>query len=68
MLADQCLIDEINLKSVIHSYKLHWQERVLSVSLSFTKWSSHVIRCFSYFSRQFMQIKTTANKLSLIPT
>ena len=68
ILADQCLVDENNLKSIIRSYKLHWQERLRSVSLSFTEWSPLVTGCFSFFSRQFMQIKTTRNKLFIVPT
>lgn len=68
MLTDQCFIDENNLKAVIRSYRLHWKERLRSAGLSFSEWSSLVPGCFSHFSRQFMQIKTTVNKLFLLPT
>ena len=68
ILTDQCFIDDNNLKAVIRAYRLHWKERLCSAGLSFSKWSSLVISCFSHFSRQFMQIKTTVNKLFLLPT
>ena len=68
ILADQCFIDENNLKAVIRTYRLYWKERIRSVGLSFSEWSSLVTSCFSNFSRQFMQIKTTVNKLFLLPT
>lgn len=68
ILVDQCFIDENNLKSVIRSYRLHWKERLRSAGLAFPEWRSLVIGCFSHFSRQFMQIKTTRNKLFLLPT
>ncbi len=68
ILAEHCLIDENNLKSVIRSYRLYWQQRLRSAALSFIERNSLVIGCFSHFSRQFMQIKTTVNKLILLPT
>ena len=68
ILAEHCLIDENNLKSVIRSYRLYWQQRIRSAALSFIERNSLVIGCFSHFSRQFMQIKTTVNKLILLPT
>ncbi|AVD37749.1 hypothetical protein C4E25_01930 [Clostridioides difficile] len=61
-------MDENNLKAVIRTYRLHWKERLRSAGLSFAEWGSLVIGCFSHFSRQFMQIKTTINKLFLLPT
>jgi hypothetical protein len=68
VLAGHCFIDENNLKAVIRAYRLHWKERLRSVCLSFAEGASLVIGCFSHFSRQFMQIKTTVNKLFLLPT
>ena len=68
ILADHCFIDENNLKSIIRSYRLHWKERLRSAGLLFSEWNSLVASCFSHFSRQFMQIKTTHNKLFLLPT
>ena len=68
ILTDQCFIDENNLKAVIRAYRLHWKERLHSAGLSLFDRPSLVIGCFSHFSRQFMQIKTTVNKLFLLPT
>lgn len=55
------LIDEGNIRYIIRQYLLHWRERIASfrgaVDLSVTK------SCFKHFSRQFMQIKSTANIL-----
>lgn len=68
ILADHCFIDENNLRAVIRSYRLHWKERLHSAGLAVSEWSSLVSGCFSHFSRQFMQIKTTVNKLFLLPT
>lgn len=68
VLSGQCVIDENNLKSIIHSYKLHWRERICSARLSLAEWSALVVGCFSHFSRPFMQIKKTTNKLFVLPT
>ena len=68
ILADQCFIDENNLKAVIRVYRLHWKERLCSAGLAVSEWNSLINGCFSHFSRQFMQIKTTINKLFLLPT
>lgn len=55
------LIDEGNIRYIIRQYLSHWRERIASfdgeVDLSVTK------SCFKHFSRQFMQIKRTANIL-----
>lgn len=67
-LADHCFIDENNLKAVIRSYRHHWKERLHSAGLAISGGSALVSGCFSHFSRQFMQIKTTVNKLFLLPT
>ena len=68
ILTDQCFIDENNLKSIIRSYLLHWKQRMYSAFLSFSNPTSLILGCFFHFSRQFMQIKTTPNKLFLLPT
>ena len=68
VLAVQCCVDENNLKSLIRSYRLHWRERLCSTGLELSDRGSLVAGCFSHFSRQFMQIKTTCNKLFLLPT
>jgi len=68
ILAEQYYMDENNLKSIIRNYRLHWKQRLLSMRLHFPDIPSLVSGCFSYFSRQFMQIKLTANKLFIPPT
>lgn len=68
ILATQCFIDENNLKAVIRAYRLHWKERLCSAGLAVSEGNSLINGCFSHFSRQFMQIKTTINKLFLLPT
>lgn len=56
------------LSSIVRSYRRHWKERLRSHSLSLLSLSDLIDRCFSFFSRPFMQIKTTPNKLFLLPT
>ena len=68
ILAGQYLVDENNLKSVIRSYRLHWKQRLLSMGIPLPDIPSLVSRCFSHFSRQFMQIKSTPNTLFILPT
>lgn len=68
VLTDQCCIDENNWKSILRNYRLHWKQRLLSIGCFPADISSLVPKCFSFFSRQFMQIKTTRNKLFILPT
>lgn len=68
VLTDQCCIDENNWKSILRNYRLHWKQRLLSIGCFPADISSLVPKCFSCFSRQFMQIKTTRNKLFILPT
>lgn len=63
VLAGQCCVDENNIRSIFRSYRLHWQERLRSAGLTLFKLALLVTGCFSCFRRQFMQIKTTCNKL-----
>ena len=68
ILSDQCCVDESNLRSIIRSYRLYWRERLLSERISLTPFSLLIRRCFSCFSRSFMQIKNTRNILFSAPT
>lgn len=68
ILAEQYLVDENNLKSIIRNYRLHWKQRLLSMRLHLPDIPSLISGCFSLFSRQFMQIKSTSNKLFILPT
>lgn len=68
ILAGQSFIDENTISSILRSYRRHWKERLLAHSLSLQSFTDLVDSCFSFFSRPFMQIKTTPNKLFLFPT
>lgn len=61
-------IDENNIHSIIHRYRKHWEQRILSLRLSIESSISFIRLCFSHFNRQFMQIKRTPNILFLKPT
>lgn len=68
ILDEQCCVDESNLRSIIRSYRLHWRERLRSECISLTPFPLLIRQCFSCFSRSFMQIKNTRNKLFSVPT
>lgn len=68
VLAGQCCVDESNLRYIIRSYRLHWKERLLSERINLSPFSHLIRKCFSCFSRSFMQIKNTRNKLFSAPT
>lgn len=68
ILAQQYCVDENNLKSIIRNYRLHWKQRLLSMRFHFPDIPRLISDCFSFFSRQFMQIKSTSNKLFILPT
>lgn len=55
------LIDENHVKYILRMFKQHWKQRILSLGLPVT---DHLtVPCLSAFSRQFMQIHRTRNKL-----
>ncbi len=68
ILAQQYWVDENNLKSIIRNYRSHWKQRIFSMRLHLPDIPSLICGCFSHFSRQFMQIKSTSNKLFIPPT
>lgn len=68
ILENESCIDENTVSSITQSYRKHWKERLLSFSIPMYPLSSLVRSCFSLFSRSFMQIKTTPNKLIFPPT
>lgn len=61
-------IDENNIGSIIRQYRRHWEQRLLSERIPLSPFSRLVGQCFSFFGRQFMQIKSTPNILFLRPT
>lgn len=68
ILDSQSSIDENTISSIIRSYRKHWRQRLRSHCLSFAFPHDLIRGCFISFSRSFMQIKTTRNKLFLSPT
>lgn len=68
VLSQQCCVDESNLRAIIRSYKRYWKERLLSEQIRLSPFSYLIRKCFSCFSRPFMQIKNTRNKLFSAPT
>lgn len=55
------LIDENNIKHIIRQFKKHWEQRLLSIGCSLL--DPLTVPCLHAFSRQFMQIHRTRNKL-----
>ena len=68
VLDNQEFIDESNLRYIIRVFKQHWHQRLRSEGILFSPLSRLVRNCFLYYSRQFMQIKNTTNKLFIAPT
>ena len=68
ILNSRSCIDENTISSIIRSYRKHWQQRIRSHNLSFAMLHNLIRGCFASFSRPFMQIKTTRNKIFLSPT
>ena len=61
-------IDENTISSILRSYRQHWRERLASGQLRLSSLWDLVRGCFALYSRPFMQIKTTRNKLFPAPT
>ena len=55
------LIDENNVKYIIRQFRKHWKQRLLSAALDIL--DDLTIPCLRIYSRQFMQIRRTRNKL-----
>lgn len=56
------------VRSVIRRYRRFWKERLRSARASLDDIPDLIRSCFLNYSRQFMQIHTTPNKLFLFPT
>lgn len=61
-------IDENCIKSIIRRYKKHWKERLKSEQIPLMPPTSLIRRCLKHYSKQFMQIRSTFNRLYVIPT
>lgn len=68
ILDSQEFLDENTISSIIRSYRHHWKERLRSMMVPLYPVADLIHSCFASFSRAFMQIKTTRNKLFLLPT
>lgn len=68
ILSRQYFIDENTISSIIRSYRLHWRERLRSHTIPLLPPDGLIRSCFAFFSRPFMQIKSTRNKLFVLPT
>ena len=65
---DNPCIDESCCRYIIRSYLRHWQEKLRSERIHLIPFFELIHSCFACFSRQFMQIKNTANILFLNTT
>ena len=61
-------IYESIFKSVARRYVRHWRERLRAEGISLESLPDLTKDCFSHYSRQFMQIRGTPNKLFVSPT
>jgi len=61
-------IDESCYRYIIRCYKKHWREKLRSEHILLSPLGTLIRSCFTHFSRQFMQIKTTSNILFLNTT
>lgn len=63
-----CGIDENNIKSVIRRYVKFWRARLIAAGVSLSSLPALITSCFSHYSKQFMQVRKTHNKLVLSST
>ena len=61
-------IYESVFKTVTRRYTKHWRERLRAEGISLASLPNLTRECFSHYSRQFMQIRGTPNKLFVSPT
>ncbi len=67
LMARNNAIDESNIRSILRQYRRFWQQRLLTARISL--WGASLSQmCFSFFERQFMQIKRTPNLFFVPPT
>lgn len=61
-------IYESNFKAVVRRYMKSWKERLRSAGITLGSTPDLSADCFTHYSRQFMQIRGTPNKLFVSPT
>lgn len=54
-------VDESNFRYVTRQYLKFWKQKLISEKIDLHPISCLILDCFKYFSRQFMQIRRTAN-------
>lgn len=68
VMARNPLVDESIIRYILRQFKAHWQQKLLSQGLTLQPLAALVSGSFSFFRRQFMQVKNTPNSLFLRPT
>ena len=68
ILVTQSCIDENTISSIVRSFRRHWRERLRSQAVRLYPLCSLIRSCFAFFSRPFMQVKSTRNRLFYPPT
>ena len=61
-------IDENNVKSVRRNYRLRWREMLRSIAVGLQPALELILRCFSNYSSQFLQIRRGTNQLFSLTT
>ena len=56
-------IDENNVKTIIRSYRRHWQEKLRSFRIPLSSMKELIHLCFLNYSEQFMQVHRGRNRL-----
>ena len=61
-------INNTSIRYIFRQFQHHWEQLLLSFSISLECLNTLIRKCFSCFSRQFMQIKHWPNTLFVQPT
>lgn len=61
-------VDESNFRYIIRQYLKYWKQKLISERIDLQPISSLILKCFKFYSRQFMQIRRTANLIFLCTT
>ena len=56
-------LDESSYRYIIRKYISHWKQRLESAAIEMQYSLDLVRQCFQHYSKQFMQIKCTSNRL-----
>lgn len=61
-------VDESCISYILHQYRRHWKQRLISEAILLSPITILIKKCFSSFKRNFMQIRGTSNIIYLKPT